>query len=208
MSSDESRCRAWLLFPTVQSKTVCFFSWSSMIFSSMVSAATKRNAFTGRVWPIRWALWMACSSAAGFHQGSIRKIWLAACRLRPSPPALREISKTLRLGSVWNDTMMLFLATMGILPSTVAAEMPSRFRRHSMSSKKRVNCEKTKALLPESADSIFLISCRRASIFVELRNSDVLIFCMMLLRPLLERCTSPGSSTMSSWMSAESSSSP
>ena len=35
--------------------------------------------------------------------------------------------------------------TMGILPSTVAAEMPSRFRRHSMSSKKRVNWEKTSA---------------------------------------------------------------
>lgn len=34
---------------------------------------------------------------------------------------------------------------MGMLPSTVAAEMPSRFRRHSMISKKRVNCEKTNA---------------------------------------------------------------
>ena len=28
------------------------------------------------------------------------------------PPALREISKTLRLGSVWNDTMMLFLTAL------------------------------------------------------------------------------------------------
>ena len=41
--------------------------------------------------------------------------------------------------------MMLFRARMGMLPKTVAAEMPSRFKRHSMSSKKRVNCEKTKA---------------------------------------------------------------
>lgn len=37
------------------------------------------------------------------------------------------------------------LETMGMLPKTVAAEMPSRFKRHSMSSKKRVNCEKTSA---------------------------------------------------------------
>ena len=37
------------------------------------------------------------------------------------------------------------LATMGMLPKTVAAAMPSRFSRHSMSSKKRVNWEKTSA---------------------------------------------------------------
>ena len=35
--------------------------------------------------------------------------------------------------------------TMGMLPSTVAAEIPSLFKRHSMSSRNRLNCEKTSA---------------------------------------------------------------
>mmetsp|Transcript_58394 Transcript_58394/g.136795 ORF Transcript_58394/g.136795 Transcript_58394/m.136795 type:complete len:252 (-) Transcript_58394:251-1006(-) len=213
MSSALSLCRAWLEFPTVQSKTVCFFSWSSMIFSSMVLAATKRVARTGRACPMRCALWMAWASAAGFHQGSIRKMWSAACKLSPSPPAFKEISKTLRVGSVWKDTMMLFLETIGMEPNTVAAEIPSRLRRHSISSKKRLNCEKTRALLLGSLACIFWISWRRASTFVLLWNSEVLMFCMMpFLRPNTPGCEPRGFSSSSSRasviISSSSSSSP
>ena len=47
--------------------------------------------------------------------------------------------------------------TMGMLPSTVAAETPSRFNRHSMSSRKRVNCEKTSAWPQVPQDSLSTI---------------------------------------------------
>mmetsp|Transcript_136683 Transcript_136683/g.340850 ORF Transcript_136683/g.340850 Transcript_136683/m.340850 type:complete len:214 (+) Transcript_136683:296-937(+) len=151
-----------------------------MIFSSMVSVATKRVALTGRVWPIRCALCMACSSDAGFHHGSMMKMWSAACRLRPSPPAFSEIRSTFREGSVWKEMMILFLEVIGMVPNTLAALMPSRFILHSMSSKKRVNCEKTSALLLGSAACIWRISYRSASILVEVLNSAVLMRCMML----------------------------
>mmetsp|Transcript_12327 Transcript_12327/g.34942 ORF Transcript_12327/g.34942 Transcript_12327/m.34942 type:complete len:228 (+) Transcript_12327:116-799(+) len=192
MSSLVSRCNAWLEFPTEQSNTVCFFCCSSMIFSSMVPVATKRVACTGLVCPMRWARWMACSSEAGFHQGSMRKMWSAACRLRPSPPAFKEMSKTFKAGSVWKEMMMLLLEATGMLPRSFAQLMPSRFILHSMSSRKVVNCEKTKALLPGSDEVMRKISCIKASIFVELLNSAVFILCIMLvsLRPGAPACTS------------------
>mmetsp|Transcript_124579 Transcript_124579/g.398869 ORF Transcript_124579/g.398869 Transcript_124579/m.398869 type:complete len:255 (-) Transcript_124579:879-1643(-) len=153
-----------------------------MIFSSIVSEATKRVAFTGRVWPMRCARWIACDSEAGFHHGSMRKMWSAAWRLSPSPPAFKEISSTLREGSVWKEMMMLLRELRGIVPSILAQLMPSRLIRHSMSSRKRVNWEKTKALLQGSACCIFWSSCIRASILVEVLNSEVLMRCIMLPR--------------------------
>ena len=53
----------------------------------------KRRTTTSLVWPIRWQRSIACSSTAGFHQGSIRKTVLAAQRFSPTPPALSESRK-------------------------------------------------------------------------------------------------------------------
>mmetsp|Transcript_20392 Transcript_20392/g.45978 ORF Transcript_20392/g.45978 Transcript_20392/m.45978 type:complete len:246 (-) Transcript_20392:1006-1743(-) len=188
MSSEVRRCKAWLLPPTVTSNTDCFFCCNSTIFSSMVSVATKRVACTGRVCPIRWARWMAWSSEAGFHQGSMRKMWSAACKFKPSPPAFNEMRSTFSEGSVIKATMMLFREAIGMVPRSFAQLTPSRFSLHSMSSKKRVNWEKTRALLEESAAVIRRISSRSASILVEVLNSEALIRCMM---PLFNEAAPP-----------------
>ena len=68
---------------------------------------------------------------------------------------------------------------MGMLPSTVAAEMPSRFRRHSMSSKKRVNCEKKRAWSAGNADSqiarqIMHFSISHFIIFIQVTSMCIL----------------------------------
>mmetsp|Transcript_4356 Transcript_4356/g.10154 ORF Transcript_4356/g.10154 Transcript_4356/m.10154 type:complete len:205 (+) Transcript_4356:237-851(+) len=163
-----------------------------MIFSSIVPFMMKRVARTCLRWPMRCARWMACNSEAGFHHGSMRKMWSAACKFSPSPPAFSEIRSTLRLGSVWKAIIMLFLACTGMLPRSFAQLTPSRFMRHSMSSRKSVNCEKTSALLVLSAAIMPFTSCISASILVELLNSAVLIFCMMLLFFTLLEGTAPG----------------
>mmetsp|Transcript_67156 Transcript_67156/g.199701 ORF Transcript_67156/g.199701 Transcript_67156/m.199701 type:complete len:272 (-) Transcript_67156:331-1146(-) len=155
----------------VTSKTDCFFSCNSRILSSMVSAATIRVANTGRVCPILCARWMAWSSDAGFHQGSMRKMWSAACKLRPSAPALSEISKTFSEGSLWKVRTTLFLTRGGNLPSNFRETRPSRRKRDSMSSRNLTNCEKTNALLVGLRFVMRLSSFTNASIFVEVRNS-------------------------------------
>lgn len=52
---------------------------------------------------------MACSSTAGFHQGSIKNTLFAATRLSPTPAVFRETKKILTEGSYWNDLTILVL---------------------------------------------------------------------------------------------------
>ena len=60
----------------------------------MVPVVIIRWTCTGRVWPIRWARSLACSSTAGFHQRSKWTTWSARVRLRPVPPAFSDSRKT------------------------------------------------------------------------------------------------------------------
>mmetsp|Transcript_129787 Transcript_129787/g.277008 ORF Transcript_129787/g.277008 Transcript_129787/m.277008 type:complete len:348 (+) Transcript_129787:170-1213(+) len=165
------------------SKTSCFFSCSFTIFSSTVSVVMKRTARTSFVWPIRWARWMACISPAGFHQGSSRKTWLATCKLRPSPPAFREIRITLSEGSVLKAASASSRACIVMPPLKMTHEMPSRFNRNSTSSSIAPNWEKMMALSVGSLRIIFFVSSTSASILVLLWKSWALTFCMMPFAP-------------------------
>mmetsp|Transcript_63580 Transcript_63580/g.151664 ORF Transcript_63580/g.151664 Transcript_63580/m.151664 type:complete len:319 (-) Transcript_63580:2746-3702(-) len=167
----------------VESKTSCFFSCSWMIFSSMVLAVMKRTAFTSRVCPILCARWMACSSHAGFHQGSSKKTWFAICKFKPSPPAFREIKMTFSVGSLLKATKASCRACIVMPPRKTTQEIPAFFKRNSTSSNMMPNCEKTIALEVLSPLIIFCTSSSKASTLVLLWNSDALTFCMMCFLP-------------------------
>ena len=86
---------AWLLFPTVQSKTVCFFSCSSMIFSSMVSALAMSHE---RSWKIM-----------GNERMKVRKPSLP--RLRSAMPSLVWLDQ---YGGHLGDTQIFYGTVLGI----------------------------------------------------------------------------------------------
>lgn len=73
--------------------------------------------YTGLFWPIRCTLSIACSSTAGFHQGSIRNTLLAATKLRPTPAVFKETRKICTFGSYWNDLTILVRYLWVLLPS-------------------------------------------------------------------------------------------
>uniref|UniRef100_A0A2P2PTI0 Uncharacterized protein n=1 Tax=Rhizophora mucronata TaxID=61149 RepID=A0A2P2PTI0_RHIMU len=45
--------------------------------------------------PMRWICIIACSSTAGFHHGFIKKTLDATVRFRPTPPAFKDIKRTI-----------------------------------------------------------------------------------------------------------------
>src|SRR5690606_19823737 len=69
---------------------------SSRIFSSTLPLQMKRTIKTSFVCPSRCTRSTAWSSIDGAHQGSIMNTWLAAVRFNPTPPALRENSRSLK----------------------------------------------------------------------------------------------------------------
>mmetsp|Transcript_2556 Transcript_2556/g.10129 ORF Transcript_2556/g.10129 Transcript_2556/m.10129 type:complete len:314 (+) Transcript_2556:312-1253(+) len=167
MSASVRRARAWLSLPMVPSKTSFFFSWSFKMRSSIEPAMTSRTAVMGRCWPSRCVRSSACSSAAGFHHGSSRKVREAAVRLSATPPALSEIRKTRTDGSESKAWMMRSRAGRLILPSSFTHRTPAWVKRCSTRSSIDVNCENTMDLHPGSSCWASVSSCSRASIFVD-----------------------------------------
>mmetsp|Transcript_24411 Transcript_24411/g.66283 ORF Transcript_24411/g.66283 Transcript_24411/m.66283 type:complete len:300 (-) Transcript_24411:866-1765(-) len=183
MSSSDSRARAATSPPTVPSNTSCFFCCSIRMRSSTVFFMMKRTARTGLCWPMRCARSMAWSSAAGFHHGSIRKMWVATVRLSATPPALREMRITFTAGSVMKASMAAERALTAIEPSSLTTCTPPRWSRHSMRSSMDTNCEKTMALPTGSRDCMLASSSMSASILVEDLNWLRLMRLRMPLRP-------------------------
>mmetsp|Transcript_22630 Transcript_22630/g.57317 ORF Transcript_22630/g.57317 Transcript_22630/m.57317 type:complete len:290 (+) Transcript_22630:939-1808(+) len=89
----------------------------------------------------------------------------ARCRFNPSPPAFSDTSKIFEpVGLVWKSAMMLLRCWMDCVPVNLAQGISSLFNRNSIRSRKRMNCEKTRALLSSGME---LISAIKASIFVD-----------------------------------------
>mmetsp|Transcript_1763 Transcript_1763/g.5012 ORF Transcript_1763/g.5012 Transcript_1763/m.5012 type:complete len:266 (+) Transcript_1763:139-936(+) len=189
MSSTDSRAREALSDPTVPSKTRRFLSWSFTMRSSMVSSMMKRVAKMGLCWPMRCVRSMACSSAAGFHQGSMMKTWLALTRLSATPPALRLMRSTLQSGSSRNLSSTCLRWETLRCPESTTTPMCSSRRRYSHRSRKFTYCENTSALPVESCSSISRRACTSASIFVEVWKFLRSTLCMMLF---LRRPFTPG----------------
>ena len=108
---------AWLVVIVLLNRSL-FCWWRSMILSSIVSLHINLTTSTLFFYPILWTLSIACSSTAGFHQGSTKNAWLATVRLRPTPPAFREIRKTFICLLNLNSSSTSALFFWGILPSS------------------------------------------------------------------------------------------
>lgn len=76
-------------------------------------------AYTSFVCPNRCDRAMACSSIEGFHQGSIMKTLLAACKFKPTDPILMVMISTLMLGFFVNSSILVFLIYVLSFPSRV-----------------------------------------------------------------------------------------
>jgi hypothetical protein len=85
---------------------------------------------------------MACCSTAGFHQGSIRKIWFAVVRSRPTPQAFR-LSRSTYVFPDLNPLSAVALWLRLIEPSTRCNRTPSYFSPCSTKSSIDVHCENT-----------------------------------------------------------------
>src|SRR5690606_10536607 len=100
-------------------------------FSSTVPAQTSLRTCTARRWPIRNARSVAWSSTAGFHQRSTWITWLAAVRVSPVPPALRE--STNRAGApgppAWNRSTSASRSALRTPPCRYATSRPNRAER-------------------------------------------------------------------------------
>ena len=75
--------------------SLSLFSWSLIIFSSIVPFAISLIIWTTFFWPNLWTLSLAWFSTAGFHQGSKWITTSALVKLRPLPPAFKDIKNTL-----------------------------------------------------------------------------------------------------------------
>ena len=75
-----------------------FLSCTRNIRPSIESFTTNLVTVTSRSCPIRCTRSIACASMAKLHHGSIMKTLLAAVRLSPTPPARREINRTVGFG--------------------------------------------------------------------------------------------------------------
>mmetsp|Transcript_13876 Transcript_13876/g.54813 ORF Transcript_13876/g.54813 Transcript_13876/m.54813 type:complete len:310 (-) Transcript_13876:1892-2821(-) len=122
--------------PRAPSARASFTSCSLRIRSSSVSLTVILNTSTGSVWPMRWTRSIACSSAAGFHQGSMRRTLLAIVRSMPTPAPrmLRSMTETDSCSP--NCLEALARACMGIEPSMVShlmlrwsSALPISFRK-------------------------------------------------------------------------------
>ena len=96
--------------------SIFFYVFNSSIRVSIVLSMINLTISTGLVWPIRWTRSIACSSTAGFHQGSIKNTLLAATKFNPTPAVLRETKKIWTLGSYWNDFTILVRYLWVLLP--------------------------------------------------------------------------------------------
>mmetsp|Transcript_2287 Transcript_2287/g.4533 ORF Transcript_2287/g.4533 Transcript_2287/m.4533 type:complete len:254 (-) Transcript_2287:522-1283(-) len=169
----------------VPENTSSFLLCSSSILSSMVSVVMKRIARTSFVCPIRCALWIACISTAGFHQGSSRNTCEASCRFSPSPPAFSDMRIAATLGSSLKAPRTLILCFTDRLPASLTVFRPSLFSRHSTISSMPVYWENTMALFVLQSLRMSLMCVTRASTLVLLANSSTLTRFMRLVRPML-----------------------
>ena len=115
---------------------------------------------TSFFWPILWALSKHCHSAAGFQAGSSSRMWFAAVRFNPTPPAFKDKSRTFGELAVcfWNRVTTSVRSMWDIVPSRRTNLKPFSVRRGWNMDRKLVNWETTIILSSGSASRIRSIS--------------------------------------------------
>nr|GMD74387.1 hypothetical protein Iba_chr13aCG4790 [Ipomoea batatas]GME13594.1 hypothetical protein Iba_scaffold14563CG0030 [Ipomoea batatas]GME15435.1 hypothetical protein Iba_scaffold16188CG0010 [Ipomoea batatas]GME15437.1 hypothetical protein Iba_scaffold16189CG0020 [Ipomoea batatas] len=111
---------------------------------------------------------IACSSTAGFHHGSCINTLEAAVRFKPTPPAFRDISKTIFSVVSLNSCKTFSLCFCWVFPSNLKNPMPLFLRGISRRSRNKVHWLKTMLFSPEPESRI---RCRQSISFVTFEDS-------------------------------------